>query len=205
MSEDVIDRVQGDLAVMRRAMGLQLFFGKSILIFDLLLTAAAIGAAWVSSRMETDALQQVPFAVIMVLVPVGLYLRSQRTSHEINMHVLMSAVIYAVVWVAACGYRLADFVGPTVGTLRTALLYGTSLSILSFFSLLLVRAALIRREQYYCLGLAISTFLAGMLFPIVGQEHSYMLAHVCMAVGYLMVFAIQWSQLREAQANHAAD
>jgi len=190
---------------MQRAMGVRLSFGKGILVFDMLLALAAIGAALVSVQVETDWLQQAPFAAIMVLVPAGLFLRSRRTGHEINLQVLMSVTIYAVVWIAACGYTLAISVGSIVGTARNALLYATSVSILTAFTLILVRAALRSREQYYCLGLALSTLLAGMLLPILGQHYSYSLAHGCMAVGYLTGFAIQRVQLREAVANHAAD
>ena len=205
MSEDVLGRIRGDLAVVQQALGLRLSFGKGMLVFDMLLALAAIGAALVSLHVETDWLQQAPFAAIMVLVPVGLYLRSRRTSHEINLQVLMSVTIYAVVWIAACGHMLAIFVGPSVGTARTALLYATSVSILTAFTLILVRAALRSRDQYYCLGLALSTLLAGMLLPILGQHYSYSLAHGCMAVGYLTGFAIQSVQLREAATNNAAD
>jgi hypothetical protein len=176
-----------------------------MLVFDMLLALAATGAALVSLYVETDWLQQGPFAAIMVLVPAGLFLRSRRTSHEINVQVLMSVIIYAVVWIAACGYMLAIFVGPIMGTARAALLYATSVAILTTFTLILVRAALRSREKYYCLGLALSTLLAGMLLPILGRHFSYSLAHGCMAVGYLTGFAIQWNQLREAAANHAAD
>jgi hypothetical protein len=204
MSEHELGRIRGDLAVMQRAMGLRLSFGKRILVFDMLLALAAMGAALVSLQVETDWLQQVPFAAIMVLVPAGLFLQSRRASHEINLQVLMSFTVYAVVWIAACGYMMATF-RPILGTIRTALLYVTSVSILTAFSLILVRAALRSREQHYCLGLALSTFLAGMLLPLLGRHYSYPLAHGFMAVGFLTVFAIQWVQLREAVANHAAD
>src|SRR6478736_6319469 len=107
MSEDVLGRVRGDLDVMQRAMGLRLPFGNGMLAFNLMLTLAAIGSALVSLRVESDWLQQVPFAAIMVLVPVGLFVRSRRTSHEVNLQVLISATVYAVVWIAACGYMLA--------------------------------------------------------------------------------------------------
>ena len=213
MSEDVLGRVRGDLVVMQRAMGLRLPFGKGMLVFDLLLSLAAIGSALVSLRVESDWMQQVPFAVIMVLVPAGLFVRSQWrsheesqwTSHEINLQVLISATVYAVVWVAACGYMMATIVGPIMGIERSALLYAISVSILMAFTLILVRAALKSREQYYCLGLALSTLLAGMLLPLLGQHYSYSLAHGFMAVGYLTGFAIQWVQLRKVAADHAAD
>ena len=61
------------------------------------------------------------------------------------------------------------------------------------------------RERYYCLGLAVSTLLAGMLLPIIDPHYSYPLANCFMAVGYLTGVAIQWVQLREAVSNHAAD
>ena len=213
MSEGVLGRVRGDLVVMQRAMGLRLPFGKGMLVFDLLLSLAAIGSALVSLRVESDWMQQVPFAVIMVLVPAGLFVRSQWrsheesqwTSHEINLQVLISATVYAVVWVAACGYMMATIVGPIMGIERSALLYAISVSILMAFTLILVRAALKSREQYYCLGLALSTLLAGMLLPLLGQHYSYSLAHGFMAVGYLTGFAIQWVQLRKVAADHAAD
>ena len=108
-------------------------------------------------------------------------------------------------WVAACGYMMATIVGPIMGIERSALLYAISVSILMAFTLILVRAALKSREQYYCLGLALSTLLAGMLLPLLGQHYSYSLAHGFMAVGYLTGFAIQWVQLRKVAADHAAD
>ena len=205
MSKDVLCRIVGDLNVMQRAMGLRLSFGKGMLVFDILLALAAAVAAFVSWRIKTDGIQQVPFAAIMVLVPAGLFLRSRRTSHEINLQVLMSVTIYVVVWVAACGYMLATMGGPGMGTVRAALLHANSVGILIAFTLILVRAALRSRDKYYCLGLALSTFLAGMLLPILGRHHGYALAHGLMAVGFLAGFAIQWVQLREAEANHAAD
>jgi hypothetical protein len=207
MSEDILGRIRGDLAVMQRAMGLHLSFGKGMLGFGILLTLAAVGSAVVSLLVEND-LQVVPLAAIMVLVPVGLFLRSRRTtnvSHEINLQVLVSVTIYAVVWIAACGYTLATFLGTTIGAARTAGLYATSIGILLAFTLMLVRSALRSRERYYGLGLAISTLLAGMLLPIVDQHYSYPLAHCFMAVGYLTAVAIQWVQLREGVANNAAD
>jgi hypothetical protein len=207
MSEDVLGRIRADLAVMQRAMGLHLSFGKGMLGFGILLTLAAVGAAAVSLLVENDWLQVVPLAVIMVLVPVGLFLRSRRTnfSNEINLQVLVSVTIYAVVWIAACGYTLATFLGTTIGAARTASLYASSIGILLIFTLMLVSSALRSRERYYCLGLAISTLLAGMLLPIIDPHYSYPLAHFFMAVGYLTGVAIQWAQLREAVANHAAD
>jgi hypothetical protein len=208
MSEDVLGRIKGDLAVIQRAMGLHLPFGRGMLCFGILLALAAVGAAFVSLVVENDWPQVVPLAAIMVLVPVGLSLRFRRTtnvSHEINLQVLVSVVIYAVVWIAACGYTLATFLGNTIGATRTTGLYAASIGILLVFTLLLVRSALRSRERYYCLGLAISTLLAGMLLPVINPYYSYPIAHCLMAVGYLTGAAIQWVQLRDGVANHAAD
>lgn len=205
MSEDVLGRVRGDLIVIQRAMGLRLPFGNGMLALNLLLALTALGSALISLRVESDWLQQVPFAAIMVLVPAGLFAQSRRTSHEINLQILISATVYAVVWIAACGYMMATLVGPAMGIERSALLHATSVSILIAFTLILVRAALKSREQHYCLGLALSTLLAGMLLPLLGQRYSYSLAHGFMAVGYLTAFAIQWVQLRKAAAHYAAD
>jgi hypothetical protein len=208
MSEDVLGRLRGDLAVMQRAMGLHLSFGKGMLVFGSLLTLAAVGAAIVSLLVENDWHQLTPLAAIMVVGYVGLFLRSRCTANlspEITMQVVLSVTIYAVVWIAACGYTLATFLGPTVGAARTALLHATSIGTLVAFTLILVRSALRSRERYYCLGLAISTLLAGMLLPILDRHYSYPLAHGFMAVGYLTGVAIQWVQMREAVANHAAD
>jgi hypothetical protein len=189
-------------------MGLHLSFGKGMLRFGILLTLAAVGAAVVSLLVEDNWLQVALLGAIMVLVPVGLFLQFRRNanvSHEIHLQVLVSVTIYAVVWIAACGYTLATFLGTTIGVARTAGLYATSIGILLVFTLMLVRSALKSRERYYGLGLAISTLLAGMLLPIIDQHYSYPLAHCCMAVGYLTGVAIQWSQLREGVANGAAD
>ena len=208
MSEDQLGRIKGDLAVMQRAMGLHQSFGKGMLVFGILLTVAAVGAAVVSLLVEDDWLQLAPLAAVMVLVPVGLYLRSRRStilSPEITMQVILSVGIYGIVWGAACGYALATFLGPTVGAARTAVFYAISVGLLLAFSVILVRMALESRERYYCLGLAVSTLLAGMLLPILDRHYSYPLAHCFMAVGYLTGVVIQWIQLREAVANHAAD
>ena len=44
-----------------------------------------------------------------------------------------------------------------------------------------------------------------MLLLVFDQHNSYALANCFMAIGYLTGVAIQWVQLREAVANHAAD
>lgn len=204
MPDDIIGRIQEDLAIMQRAMHRSVPFGRGILVFDLLLALATAGAAFFSLQVESDWLQQVPFAAIMVLVPIGLFVISKRTNHDINLQVLMSVTIYAFVWIAASGYTLAFLVGPEVGKLQTALLYSISVAILLAFTLLLVRAAIKSREQHYCLGLAISTLVAGMLLPILGHNYGYVIAHGCMTMGFLAGFAIQRAQLREEASDHGA-
>ena len=104
MSEDALGRIERDLAVVHRAIGLHLSFGKGILVFDILLAIAATGAAFVGLQLETDWLQQVTFATVILFVLVGLFVRSRRTNHEINMQVLMSVTVYAGVWIAACAH-----------------------------------------------------------------------------------------------------
>jgi hypothetical protein len=205
MSEDVLGRIERDLAVMQRAIGLQLSFGKGILVFDISLALAAAGASSIGLWLGTDSLQQITFAAVMFFVLVGLFLQSRRTNHEVNMQVLMSVTVYVIVWISACAYMMAAVVGSNMGIERTALLHLTSVGILIVFTLILVRAALRSREQYYCLGLALSTFLAGMLLPILGLHHIYSLAHGFMAIGYVTCFAIQRAQLRAAVASHAAN
>jgi len=208
MSEDQLGRIKGDLAVMQRAMGLHLSFGKGMLVFGILLAVAAVGAAVVSLLVESDWLQLTPLAAIMAIGPVGLYLRSRRStglSPEITEQVLLSVAIYGIVWSAACGYALANFLGPSVGTARTAVFYAVSIGLLLANSLILVRMALRSRERYYCLGLAVSTLLTGMLLPVLDRHYSYFLAHCFMALGYLTGVVIQSAQLREAVVNHAAD
>jgi heme/copper-type cytochrome/quinol oxidase subunit 4 len=200
MPEEAIGRINGDLDVIHRAKGLRLSFGHEMLGFGIMLALTATGAAVVSLLMENDWIQVMPLAAIMVLVPVGLFLRLHRTSnvnHEINLQVLVSVVIYAVVWIAACGYALAAVMRDTIGAARTAALYAASIGILLVFTLMLVCSALMSRERYYCLGLAISTLLAGMLLPVTNPHYSYPIAHCLMAVGYLTVVAIQWVQLRD--------
>lgn len=208
MSDDELGRVRCDLAVMRRAMGLHPYFGKGVLAFGVFLTVVAAGAAVVSLLVEDDRFQAALLAAIMVFGLVGLFLRSRRTPDldpEIIAQVVLSVSVYCVVWVAGCGYAIAVFSGPSVGAARTAGLYATSVGLLLAFSVLLVRTALTSRERYYCLGLAVSTLLAGMLLPILARHYSYPLAHGFMAVGYLTAVAIQWVQLRGATPSHAAD
>lgn len=207
MASDEIGRVQDDLAVLRRAMGLQLSFGKGVLFSGILLTAAASVAAVVSLLIENDFQQLSMFAAILVVCVIELFLQSRRMtiSSEIAMQVVLSVTIYSVVWIAACGYSMASVLGPTSETWRTGLLHATVISLLVAFTILLVRAAVRNRERYYCLGLALSTLLAGMLFPILDHRFSYSLAHSFMAIGFLTVVVIQWVQLREATTSHAAD
>ena len=78
MSDDELGRIRGDLAVIQRAMGLHLSFGRGMLAFGILLTVASVVAAVVSLLVEDDRLQAVPFSAIMLLGPVGLFLRSRR-------------------------------------------------------------------------------------------------------------------------------
>ena len=208
MSEAELGRIKGDLAVIQRAMGLQLSFGKGVLVFGIFLALAAVGAAVVSLLVENDWLQVGPFATIMVLCLLGLYLQSLRTndlSHEIKLQVVLSITIYFAVFGAACGYTLATFVGPTIGAARTAALYAASLAYVLPFSLILLLNALKSKERYYCLGLAVPLLLTGLLLPILDQHYSYPLAHCFMAVGYLTGVAIQWVQLRKVETHHAAD
>jgi hypothetical protein len=208
MSEDVLGRVKGDLAVIQRAMGLRLSFGKGMLVTGTALSVAAFAAAVISLLVDNDVLQVALLAGLVALPLVGLFLRSRGATdlpHEVTIQVALSVSIYAFVWIAACGYTLAAFVGPFVGVARTALLHATSIGILIAFTLLLVRAALKSREQHYCLGLALSTLLAGMLLPVLDKHFSFPLAHCFMAIGFLTSVAIQWAQLREAASHHAAN
>ncbi len=208
MSLAELGRIKGDLTVIQRAMGLQLSFGKGLLVFGILLTFAAVGAGVVSLLVENDWLQVGPFVTILVLCLLGLYFQSRRSadlSHEIKLQVGLSITIYFAVFGAACGYTLATFCGPTIGATRTAALYAASLVYVFPFSLILVLNALKRRERYYCLGLAVPLLLTGLLLPILDQHYSYPLAHCFMAVGYLTGVAIQWVQLRKAETHHAAD
>jgi hypothetical protein len=208
MSEVELTRIKDDLAIMQRAMGLHLPFGKGMLGVGIVLTISALAAAAVSLWAEADWLQLAPLVAIMVLGLVGVFLQSRRIANlspEITLQIVLSVTIYAVVWVSACGYSLATFLGPTVGMARTVGLYAIGVGSLFAFSLILVHTALKSRERYYCLGLAVSLLLAGMLVPIFDRHYSYPLAHSFMAIGYLTGVAIQWVQLRKAVTYHAAD
>jgi hypothetical protein len=144
MAEDQLGRLQDDLAVIQRAMGLHLSFGKGMLVFGTLLAAAAFGAAVVSLLVENDWLQLVPLAAIMVIGPVVLFLRSRRTTNlspEITKQVVLSGFIYGVVWGAANGYAVATFLGPSMGAARTVVVYAVNIGLLFAFSLILVRMA----------------------------------------------------------------
>src|SRR5262245_44826263 len=169
MSEDQLGRIKGDLAIIQRAMGLHLSFGRGMLVFGILLTFAAVGAAVVSLLVENNWLQVAPFAALMALCLLALYLQSRRIpdlSHEIKLQVGLSITIYFAVFGAACGYMLAAFFGPTIGAARTAALYAASLAYVLPFSFILVLHALKNRERHYCLGLAASLLLTGLIIPI---------------------------------------
>jgi hypothetical protein len=179
-----------------------------MLAFGLFLAAAAAAAAIVSLFIERDLLQLALPAGVMILALVGLFLRSRRApglDAEVTAQGALSISIYAVVWVAACGYLMAGIAGPSLAASRTAALHACSIGLVLAFSLLLVRAALRSRQRHYCLGLAVSPLLAGMLLPVLDPHYTYPVAHGLMAVGYLAAVAIQSAQLREAVASHAAD
>ena len=208
MLEPDLTRIRSDLDVVQRAMGLRMPFDRGVLVCGILLAVSAIASAVASLLSKADWLQLAPVAAIMVLWPVGLFVQARRTANpspEMSMQVALSVSVYGVVWVAACGYSLATFLGPAVGTARTAALYAASICLLFGFSLILVRTALRSRERHYCLGLAVSVLLAGMLLPVLDRHYSYPLAHCFMAVGYLTSVAIQWNQLRKTVTHHASD
>jgi hypothetical protein len=189
-------------------MGLHVPFGRGVLAVGISLTATAALAAVVSLLVERDPLQQALPVAVMVAGLVGLFLRSRRArglDAEVVTQVAVSISIYGVVWVAACGYLIAGIAGPSMAAWRTAALHACSVGLLLGFSFLLVRSAFRSRQRHYCLGLAVSTLLAGMLLPVLDWQYSYPLAHGLMAVGYLAGVAIQSAQLREAVASHAAD
>jgi hypothetical protein len=207
MSENELDRIKGDLTTMRQAMGLHVSFGTDMLVFGLLLTVVAVAAAVVSVLSENNWILLTLPAASMVLGPVALYLRSRRTANlspEITTQVVISVFTYVFVWTAATGYVVATFI-VTTGAARAVYVYAVNIGLLFALSLVLVSMALRSRERYYCLGLVVSTLLAGMVLPVFDPHYSYALANCFMAVGYLTGVAIQWVQLREAAANHAAD
>ena len=153
MSEAELYRIKGDIAVIQRAMGLQLSFGKGMLVFGILLTFAAVGAGVVSLLVESDWLQVGPIATIVLLCLLGLYFQSRRIadlSHEIKLQVGLSITIHFAVLGAACGYTLATYCGPTIGAARTAALYAASLAYVLPFSFLLLLNALNSSERYSC-------------------------------------------------------
>ncbi len=207
MSDAEMSRVKGDLAVIQRALGLHFSFGKETLVFGTFLALAAVSSSVLSLLVESSWFQVIPFAVIMTLCLIGLHLRSRRTdlSHEIKLQVVLSITIYFALFAATCGYTLATFVGPSIGLARTASLYAASLVYIFGFLVVLVVNALKSRERYYCLGLAISLLLTGLLIPILDQHYSFPFAHAFMAVGFLSGVMIQWVQLRKAGPVHAAD
>ena len=196
---------------MQRAMGLHLSFGKGMLGFGILLTLAAVGAAVVSLVVENDWLQVVPLAAIVgsssqwgcscdlgknrQRQPAKSTSAGSRVRHHLRRRVDCCVRVYV-------GNRPRHHHRSA----RTAGLYASSIgSILLAFTLMLVSSALRSRERYYCLGLAISPFLAGMLLPIIDPHYSFPLAHCFMAAGFFTGAAIQWVQLRDGVANHAAD
>lgn len=207
MSEhDELGRIKSDLDVMQRAMGLRVSFGNGVLAVGIVLTMTSIAAALVSLRLQGDGLQMALFGTIAVLAMIALFLRHRRAdvAPDTVKQVALSVSIYAAVWVAACGYAIASTIGATIGTARNAGLYAGSITLLLGFSVLLIRAAVKSRENRYCLGLALSTLLAGMLLPIAGHDYSYTLAHGFMAVGFAAAVFIQYKQLRETGSHHAA-
>jgi len=198
-------QAQGDLAIIRQALGVHLVLGSGVLVFSMLLLAAALTAASLSLMFDNSWFHIVPFATFMTLFLIGLFFQSRRIadlSHEIKLQATLSITVYFGVLCATSGYVLAAFCGPSIGTARTVALYIASLSYILTLMVILVLNALKNRERYYCLGLAFSVVLAGLLVPICGPHFSFPLAHCIMAVGYLSVVLIQRFQLREASLQN---
>lgn len=203
-----LGRVQSDLALMQRALGLRLYFGSGTLLFSILLSVAALIAAFLSLHFDSSWLHVIPFTVFMVLCLLGLFIQTRRLAdlnHEIKLQVVLSITVYFAVICAASGYDLAAFCAPSIGTARTVALYAASLSYILVFMFILVLNALKNRQRYYCLGLAISLLLAGLLIPIFDPHYCFPLAHCIMSIGYLAVVLIQRFQLREALPQNVAD
>lgn len=208
MSDEIFGRIENDLAVMKKAMGLHVAFGKEVLVFGLLMSLAALGSTAFSLLVVDDRLQIIPFVAISVICTIGAYVQSWRSksvSSETTIQIMLSLVIYVVVSVAEFGYVVIAFAGQSVGILRTTVLYATSIGLLVAFAVILVRTALLNRERYYCLGLAVSPLVAGMLLPILEFRYCYPMAHCVMAIGYLVAVAIQWVQLREMVSSNATN
>jgi hypothetical protein len=206
MPDDAVDRIRADLAVMQKAMAIRPEFGNGMVLFDILFSAIAVVATIASLQMENDWRQVLPLVAILCIVPIGLYSRlllGTHSTHEINFQVLISAVIYAVVWIAACGYSLAAICRESIGELRTAGLIAASIGILLIFTAMLIRTGMLNRERQYSFGLGVSTILAGTLLPVVNSTYVYPVAHSIMAAGLLTVASIQWAQLRDSAVNHA--
>jgi len=208
MSAGELGRIKGDLTIIQRAMGLRLSFGKEMLLFDLALTAAAAGSSVVGLFVENVWFEVVPFAAFTALCLAGLYVASRRNadlSHEVKLQVGFAVTTYFAVSGAACGYALAAFFGESIGVTRTALLHAASLVYILGFSFVLILNALKFRDRHYCLGLAASLLLTGLVVPVFDPHYIFPLANGCLAIGYSASLAIQWMQLREAGTLHAAD
>jgi hypothetical protein len=208
MQDGQIERIQDDLAVIRRALAFQTSFGKEMLLVGMLLTLAAAIFSVVSLSTDSPWMQAVPFAACMALCLTGGYIVCQRNpdiSHELKLQVVFSIATYFAVICAASGYLIASFCGTSIGTLRTAALYAASLSYIIPFSTVLVVNAIKNRERHYCLGLAIALLLTGLIIPIAEPNYIFALAHGFMAVGFLAGVAIQRYQLRQVNLAHAPD
>ena len=199
MAADRPIRIPDDLPVLPP--GVCLPAGGWRVVPGVLFSLVAAGAAVASLLVDNDWFQVGLLGVILMLGPAGLFLRAGFAGHpapEIATQVVLSITCHSVVWIAACGFTLATMVGPTVGTVRTALLHATSFGILALFTAILVRGALGGGGQSYCFGLVFSTVLAGIFLPMASHPHSYPLAHSLMAVGFLGGAILQWVQMRRA-------
>jgi hypothetical protein len=206
MSETDVDRIKGDLAVIRRAMALRLSFGREMVVFGILVAAGAGVAAVVSLWSDNDWGQLGLCAAVMMLCVIWLYRRSSRVEslgHEIKLQVVLSITVYAVLIVSAAGYSLAAAMSATIGAARTIGLYAAAVGYIMVFLPILVYNALKSRERYYCLGFAVALLLAGLLIQITNYRYSCFLAHCFMAVGALTGAIIQRAQLRTVKGDHA--
>ncbi len=211
MSDTSLERVRGDLAVMRQAFGLRLPFEWEHVCACLALAALglAISAITASTNIAVEPVVRGSAAhwayISLLVVPVFLFLGvitmvASRRKEDAPLFWLENRQSWAVAAVAT-----PLFIGFTVWTMRSGLSAGSLTAATLFFAgVYSLMAAVADKSRRYMLGWAVSAILAGVIAPFAGYESAGLLAGGWLAVGGISTAVIMAWQLR-TEGKHVPD
>lgn len=202
MSATNLHRVQEDLATIRRAVGLELPFGRAdVLIAFCLGPAGLFALVWTliphGLKPHWGLLPMVAVVIAYTIAARVRFRRGSGLSPSRRREYTFALILMVVVGGLSLVYRI--WAGPL------GLTFVTRAAIAIFFAgMLSATLALSHPGRIAGLGLAIPLLVAGVLMPYVAIPPAGVFG-AAMAVGGPVAGIIQWRQLRRLSVPHAAD